>query len=443
MKKIYSTILALSVAVGLIQAQDVVYPTPNYNGRMFITGGTVHVGNGTVLDNATIEINNGKIVGVGTNITPSSNAKVIDAKGKQVYPGLILPSCDLGLKEIANGVRGSNDFSELGDFNPSVRSITAYNTDSKVINVLRANGILLASITPEGGTISGSSSVVQLDAWNWEDAAYKMDGGIHLNLPSFINRFGRRGGGGFPGFPGLGGAGQQTDPTKQALEKVEEVKSFFRQAKAYLSEGSHTNTNLKLEAVKGLFDRKQKLFVHGDQVKQMLVAIDLAKEFGFDVVVVGGSESYQIADLLKANNVAVILKEEHALPASEDDDVDQPYKTPAALQRAGVLFALNDTHDESRYRNLSYNAGTAATYGLSKEQALQAITLNSARILGIDDRTGSLEAGKDANIVISDGDLLDMRTSNVSHAIIQGREVSLDNKQRELYERYKYKYGVK
>lgn len=443
MKKIYSTILALSVAVGLIQAQDVVYPTPNYNGRMFITGGTLHVGNGTVLDNATIEINNGKIVGVGTNITPSSNAKVIDAKGKQVYPGLILPSCDLGLKEIANGVRGSNDFSELGDFNPSVRSITAYNTDSKVINVLRANGILLASITPEGGTISGSSSVVQLDAWNWEDAAYKMDGGIHLNLPSFINRFGRRGGGGFPGFPGLGGAGQQTDPTKQALEKVEEVKSFFRQAKAYLSEGSHTNTNLKLEAVKGLFDRKQKLFVHGDQVKQMLVAIDLAKEFGFDVVVVGGSESYQIADLLKANNVAVILKEEHALPASEDDDVDQPYKTPAALQRAGVLFALNDTHDESRYRNLSYNAGTAATYGLSKEQALQAITLNSARILGIDDRTGSLEAGKDANIVISDGDLLDMRTSNVSHAIIQGREVSLDNKQRELYERYKYKYGVK
>ena len=443
MKKIYSTILALSVAVGLIQAQDVVYPTPNYNGRMFITGGTVHVGNGTVLDNATIEINNGKIVGVGTNITPSSNAKVIDAKGKQVYPGLILPSTDLGLKEIANGVRGSNDFSELGDYNPSVRSITAYNTDSKVINVLRANGILLASVTPEGGTISGSSSVVQLDAWNWEDAAYKMDGGIHLNLPSFINRFGRRGGGGFPGFPGLAGAGQQTDPTKQALEKVDEVKAFFRQAKAYLSEGTHTSTNLKLEAVKGLFDRKQKLFVHGDQVKQMLVAIDLAKEFGFDVVVVGGSESYQIADLLKANNIAVILKEEHSLPASEDDDVDQPYKTPAALQHAGVLFALNDTHDESRYRNLSYNAGTAATYGLTKEQALQAITLNSAKILGIDDRTGSLEAGKDANIVISEGDLLDMRTSTVSHAIIQGREVSLDNKQKELYERYKYKYGVK
>jgi imidazolonepropionase-like amidohydrolase len=443
MKKIYSTILALSVAVGLIQAQDVVYPTNHYNGRLFITGGTVHVGNGTVLQNATIEVNNGKIVNVGTGINPSGGAKVVDAKGKQVYPGLILSSTDLGLKEIGAGVRGSNDFAELGEYNTSVRSITAYNTDSKVINVLRSNGILLASVTPEGGTISGSSTVVQLDAWNWEDAAYKMDAGIHVNLPSFINRFGRRGGGGFPGgFPGVGGAAQ-ADPTKQALDKVEEIKSFFRQAKAYLGESTHANTNLKLEAVKGLFDKKQKLFVHGDQVKQMLVAIDFVKEFGFDVVVVGGSESYQIADLLKANNIAVILRDEHALPATEDDDVDQPYKTPAMLQQAGVLFALNDTHEEGRYRNLSYNAGTAATYGLTKEQALQAITLNAAKVLGVDDRTGSLEVGKDANIVISDGDLLDMRTSNVSHAFIQGREISLDNKQKELYERYKFKYGFK
>ena len=183
--------------------------------------------------------------------------------------------------------------------------------------------------------------------------------------------------------------------------------------------------------------------MHGDQVKQMLVAIDFAKEFGFDVVIVGGSESFQIADLLKANNIAVILREEHALPASADDDVDQPYKTPATLQKAGVLFALNDTHDESRYRNLSYNAGTAATYGLTKEEALQAITLNTAKILGIADKTGSLETGKDANIVISDGDLLDMRTSNVTHAFIRGREISLDNKQKELYDRYRFKYGIK
>jgi imidazolonepropionase-like amidohydrolase len=175
----------------------------------------------------------------------------------------------------------------------------------------------------------------------------------------------------------------------------------------------------------------------------MLIAIDFAKEFGFDVVIVGGSESFQIADLLKENNIAVILQQLHELPAMEDDDVDQPYKTPAQLQKAGVLFALNDAHDESRYRNLMFNAGTAVAYGLTKEQALQAITLNSAKILGIDDRTGSIEAGKDANIVISNGDILDMRTSIVTNVFIQGRPVSLENKQTQLYERYMIKYGLK
>ena len=160
-------------------------------------------------------------------------------------------------------------------------------------------------------------------------------------------------------------------------------------------------------------------------------------------MIVGGSESYQIADLLKANNISVILGQEHELPALDDDDVDQPFKTPAALQKAGVLFALNDNDANTRYRNLSYNAGTAATYGLTKEQALEAITLSAAKILGIDDKTGSLEVGKDANIVVSDGDILDMKSSTVTNALIQGRQVSLDNKQKQLYERYKYKYSIK
>ena len=444
MKKIFSNIAALLLLTGFVQAQETVYPAKDAKGKTYITNGTVHVGNGTVLENATIEVSDGKIVKISSGGSAPSGDKVFDAKGKHVYPGLILPSTDLGLKEIASGVRGSNDFSELGDYNSSVRSIVAYNTDSKFINLLKANGILLASITPEGGVISGSSSVVQLDAWNWEDASYKMDAGIHVNMPSFIARGGRRGG--FPeGFPGGfgGGAGRGGDPLKAAFDKVEEIKAFFNEAKAYNQESSHKETNLKLEAVKGLFDKKQKLFVHGDQVKQMLLAIDFVKEFGFDVVIIGGSESYQIADLLKQNNIAVILGEEHALPAMEDDDVDQPYKTPAVLQKAGVLFALNDTHSTSRYRNLSFNAGTAATYGLTKEQALQAITLNAAKILGVDDRTGSLEVGKDANIVICDGDILDMKSSNVSNAFIQGRQVSLDNKQKQLFERYKYKYGIK
>jgi imidazolonepropionase-like amidohydrolase len=430
---------ALTLLISLsVRAQDDVYPAPAYKGKLYITGGTIHIGNGQVIEGGTIAVDNGKIVQVGQNITvpagAGSEVKIVDAKGRQIYPGLILPVTDLGLKEIANGVRGSNDYEELGDLNPSVRAIVAYNTDSKIINTLKGNGILLASVTPQGGTISGSSSVVQLDAWNWEDAAYRMDGAMHLHMPSFIvrpRRFGRRAG---PEAP--------SDPVKEALAKVDEMKKFFREAKGYLQTSPHKETNLKFEAVKGLFSKQQKLFVHGDQVKQMLVAVDFAKEFGFDVVIVGGSESWLIAPLLKANNIAVILGQQHALPTTEDDDFDQPYKTPALLQKAGVLFALNDDHDEARYRNLMFNAGTAAAYGLTKEQALQAVTLNTARILGIDDRTGSLEAGKDANIVISSGDLLDMRTSIVEHAYIQGREVGLDNKQTQLYHRYMHKYGL-
>jgi len=442
MKKSFFITGCLLLAAVFGQAQEDVYPVPAFTGVFYITNATIHVGNGQVIEGGSIKVSNGKIEAIGANVSPQGDAKVYDAKGKQVYPGLILPVTDLGLKEVANGVRGANDYQEIGDYNPSIRSIVAYNTDSKVINTLKANGILLAGVTPQGGTISGSSSVVQLDAWNWEDAAYKMENGIHLNMPSFLPRFGRRGGGG-GGRRGLGIDLPETDPIKLALEKTEEIKAFFREAKAYLQEGAHKETNLKYEAVKGLFDKKQKLFVHGDQVKQMLVAIDFVKEFGFDVVIVGGAESWQIAPLLKQNNIAVILQQEHSLPAMEDDDVDQPYKTPAMLKKAGVLFALNDEHDEARYRNLMFNAGTAAAYGLGKEGALEAITLNAAKILGVDDRTGSLEAGKDANIVISEGDILDMKSSIITDCFIQGRKVSLDNKQKQLNERYKYKYGLK
>ena len=439
MKKIIWSCL-LSIALLPAGAQEVVYPAKEFKGKTFITNGTIHVGNGTVIENGTVVISNGKITSVGAGAgSPGSDARVIDAKGKHVYPGLILANTDIGLKEIANGVRASNDYTELGEFNSNIRAITAYNTDSRVMAVLRSNGILLASVAPQGGSVSGSSTIVQLDAWNWEDAAYQMDAGMHITLPSFISRGGGRRFAGFPGFPGAGGA----DAGKSALEKVEEIKSFFRQAKAYIQEPVHSNVNLKLEAMRPLIEKKQKLFVHGDQIKQMLIAIDFAKEFGVDVVIVGGSESFQIADLLKANNISVILDQCLNLPATEDDDIDQPFKTPAALQKAGVLYCISDDDANTRYRNLSYNAGIAATFGLTKEEALSAITLNAAKILGVEGKTGSIEVGKDANIVVSEGDLLDMKSSTVTDALIQGRQISLDNKQKQLYERYKYKYSLK
>jgi imidazolonepropionase-like amidohydrolase len=435
MKKLI--ILLTFFITATVSAQENVYPVKESKGLVFITNGTVHVGNGQVIENCTIKINGSKIVEVGANIAiPADDVKVFDAKGKHVYPGLILASSQLGLVEV-NSVRATVDHTEIGTMNPSIRSIVAYNTDSKVINTLKSNGILLANIVPQGGTVRGSSSVVQLDAWNWEDALYNADGGMHLNMPSLFFRPSP-----FAAFLGLPETRNAADFVKEGLARIEEIKSFFREAKMYHKETNHNAVNLKFEATKKLFDKKQKLFVHCDIVKEMLVAVDFAKEFGFEVVIVGGSESFLIPDLLKQNNIAVILAQRHSLPTTPDDDIDLPYKSATYLQNAGVLYAINDEDGQTRGRNLPFNAGTAAAYGISKEQALSAITLNAAKILGVDDKTGSIEAGKDANIVISEGDILDVRTSIITHAWIQGRKVSLDDKHKQLNERYKHKYGL-
>jgi len=419
-----------------VLAQDDIYPAKPYNGLLFIKNATIHIGNGQVVENGTIEVNAGKIVRVGKDIaTPSGDVKVFDAKGKHVYPGLILSVSNLGLVEVPS-VRATSDAQEIGTINPSIRSIVAYNTDSKIINTVRSNGVLLANIVPEGGVISGSSSVVQLDAWNWEDAAYKMDAGIHFRMPALFVRPNP-----FAAFLGI--AAPAGDPVKRSLEQIDQVKATLREAQAYAKQTGVKETNLKMQAMQGLFTRKQKFYIHCDVVKEMLVAIDFVKEFDLDVVIVGGSESWQIADLLKKYNIPVIINQMHSLPTLPDDDVDQPYKTAALLQKAGVLFAINDEDGQHRGKNLPFNAGTAVAYGLSSEEALSAITLNAAKILGISDRTGSLEAGKDANIVIIEGDILDMRSSIVTMAFIQGRQVDLNNKHTQLNERYKLKYGIK
>ena len=441
MKKIILSLFSGAMFTVAI-SQETVLPTPPQKGTIVITNATVHTGNGKTIENANIVITDGKITGVGNDVAVPANATKINGQGKHVYPGLILPVSSLGLVEIS-AVRATNDAQEIGDMNPNVRSIVAYNTDSKVINTLRSNGILMANIVPQGSFLAGSSSVVQLDAWNWEDAAVKTDAGMHFYMPSLMSRGGGRFGGGGGG--GRFGPQQQnqTDPVKEGLDKIENLKVFFREAKAYLAEPTHKESNLKFEAVKGLFNRNQKFYVHANIVKQMLIALDFVKEFNFDVVIVGGSDSWQIADLLKQHNVGVVLQQAHSLPTLEDDDVDQPYKSAAALQKAGVVFSISDDDGQTRGRNLAFNAGTAAAYGLTKDEALQAITLNAAKILGVSDKAGSIEVGKDANIFISEGDIMDMKSSKVTDAFIQGRKIDLTDKHKLLNDRFNQKYNLK
>ncbi len=418
---VLSSILFVLVA----HAQETVYPAPAQTETIALTNATVHIGNGQVLNNGTVIFTNGKITSVQSGAV--SNGKIIDCSGKHIYPGVILAGSNLGLVEIS-AVRSTRDDSEEGDINPGVRSIIAYNTDSKVINTLRTNGVLLAQVEPEGGIISGTSSIVQLDAWNWEDAVYAIDNGIHVRMPRTLIRSADK---------------SADEQLKETDDKIDNLRNFFSQANAYLQDKTHPTVNIKFDAVKGLFNKSQTLYVHAELVREMMTAVEFAKEFNFKTVIVGGADSYKIAPYLKENNIPVILNEMHTLPGTQDDAVDAFYKLPAQLQQAGVLYCITDRDESNRGRNLMFNAGNAVPYGITKEQALQAITLNAAKILGIDNRTGSLEAGKDANIVVSDGDLLDIMTNNVVYAFIQGRQINLDNKQKQLNEKYKYKYNIK
>jgi imidazolonepropionase-like amidohydrolase len=398
-----------------------------------------HLGNDSVLQNAIIGIKDGKISMVAdaakSKIDYSAYEEKIDASGKHIYPGFIAPNSTLGLTEV-DAVRATQDSREVGSAMPNVRSLIAYNTDSKIIPTVRANGILLAQITPKGGMVSGTSSIVNLDGWNWEDAAYKIDDGIHINWPRLQSRRWIEEEERLSAF----------EKNKEYNKQTDELKKLFLDAKAYNDNETKEEKNLRFEAMKGLFNETQNLYIHVDQAKEIIEAINFAKSIGIKKqVIVGGKESWMITDFLKENNCAVMLNRIHDLPDRTDEDVDITFKLPYILYKAGILFCLQNEGDMEAMgtRNLPFMAGTAVAYGLNKEQALRAITLNSAKILGIDKTCGSIEIGKDATLFISSGDALDMRTNNVEKAYVKGKELDLNNDQKELYLKYKKKYGLK
>ncbi|WP_428328244.1 amidohydrolase family protein [Mucilaginibacter sp.] len=434
MNKIFLIFGGLLLSTILTYGQANISPAKAQSKPIVISGGTIHIGNGQVINNGYIAFDKGKITAIGTGAAPANaGADVIDATGKQIYPGFICPVTTLGLIEIEEGARGTVDDEETGELNPDARSIVAFNTDSKVIPTVRSNGILMAQPTPTGGIIAGQSSVVMLDAWNWEDAAYKMDMAIHMTWP--VARANGRRRAPTPGVP-------QESPAERAQKAIDAIINLFTQAKAYAEIAKPAVTNIRFEAMKGLFNGSKKLFVNAEGAKEIVQAVDFAKKFGIQEVIVGGNESYLVTEVLKENNVPVILRETQRLPDKDEDDVYLPYKLPKMLQDAGVVYGLTGI-GFWRQRNLPFEAGEAVGYGLTKEQAISMITLNNAKILGIDKTVGTLEAGKDATLFISKGDALDMISIDVQTAFIQGRNINLDNLHKQLYRKFADKYGVK
>lgn len=397
---------------------------------ILILNATAHLGNGEVIQNSAIGFVDGKITLIGDartiKIDQSAYKQVIQASGKHVYPGFIAPDTQIGLIEV-DAVRATRDDREVGKYNPNVRSIISYNTDSRVTPTIRSNGVLMAQVTPRGGVIPGQTSVVQLDAWNWEDAAYQTDGGIKLMWP---NSFSTSGWWADPG---------PTKENNKYQDGVDDVRAYFKEAQAYSLKTSHDVKNLKFEAMRSLFSKSKTLFVNVNNSMGIMDVVDFAEDFGLKIVVVGGQDAWMNADFLKERNIPVILSQTQRLPNRQDADIDQPFKTPKLLQEAGIdfCFSMGGAWEQ---RNLVFQAGQAVSYGLDYEQAVKGLTLNAAKILGIDKTTGSLEMGKDATLFISEGDALDMRTCKIETAFIQGRSVDMDNKQKALYRKYKEKY---
>lgn len=397
-----------------------------------IEGATAHLGNGEIIENSLIMFSNGKLAFVGSALMKIARmGTVINASGKHVYPGFIIANSGLGLGEI-DAVRATIDANEIGGMIPHVQSLIAYNAESKVVESVRPNGVLIGQITPRGGIISGTSSIVQFDAWNWEDAAIKINDGIHLNWPQSFSE----------GSPWRGEE-EGTKPNKDYLKEVEKIASFVLGGKNYLN-GSKAPKNLPYDALEGLFNGSINLYVHANGVKEITDVVNFCKEMGISkLIIVNGNDAYKIADLLAANKIPVIIERAHRLPNSVDDDYDLPYKTAKLLAEKGVVVAIGMEGNMERMnsRNLPFYAGTCAAFGLNKEEALKLITSNAAKILGIDAFTGTLEVGKDATLFISEGDALDMRTNKLTNAFIQGRKISLETHQTELWQRYDKKYS--
>ncbi|RUO22657.1 amidohydrolase [Aliidiomarina iranensis] len=429
MKKVIRS-LALGMAVastllaGSATANNIVPGAPQ-SAPVLLQGGTVHTVSDGVLEGADVIFADGKIVAVGNNLSAPEGARILDITGQHVYPGFIALDTTLGLVEM-EAVRATVDTNEVGNFTPEVQAHHAYNADSNVTPTILYTGITHAQIVPEGSLVRGQSSLLKLDSWNWRDGLEQSDLGIHLSWPRV----------------GLNTAWwerRSPEEQKQAQARQrEELAEIMETAEVYhgaRESGVQTRIDRRWEAMRGLFSKEKKLFVHADDRRQIEEVLAFNERHGFDLVLMGGRDAWMLADAIAAADIPVVFGSPYGLPARVDEAYDTAFSTPARLAEAGVEFAIAYPGFWD-VRNLAFAAGNAVAFGLDYDQAVAAITHAPAKILGVEDRLGSISVGKQATLIVSAGDALDHLGQRINFMFIGGREVDLTNKQKELYEKY-------
>ena len=428
-------ISSIFIIVSYLLSSDQI-PAPNQDHPILIQGGTIHTISHGILENADILFVDGKITSVGHNLDIPAEAEIIDASGQHVFPGLISAGSTLGLQEIG-AVRATRDYAEVGAVNPNVRANVSYNPDSELIPITRSNGILLALSVPRSGLISGTSSLMMLDGWTWEDATLMHPVGLHLFWPSMnIPK------------PKPGKQKEKKDKDSR-LKSIQEIDDLIQESRAYAqlkATGSPSfKHNLRLEGMLPVITGDIPMFIHANEVRQIEAAVYWAERQSVKMVLVGGKDSWRVTQLLKDREIPVIYTQTHSTPMRRFEQYDQAFITPSQLYAAGVKFCISNSESPFQtphIRNLPYHAAKAASYGLSWKEALRSITLSTAEILGVEDQVGSLEGSKDATFFIADGDILDIRTQ-VNMAFVQGRRVDLSDRHKTLYSKYRNKYKQK
>ena len=432
MIKIIFTLFLFSLGISNDQI-----PGEDQKRPIILKGGILHTVSTDIFEGYDILFSKGKIVRIEKNIMASPETDVYDVFGKHIIPGYIAPITRIGLVEIGL-VKQTRDFAERGSFNPNVKANVSYNPDSDLIPITRSNGVLVVNSVPAGGRISGQSSVMMLDGWTWEQATLKHPSGLHINWPSMRINYGAN-------------VKKSEKQQKEEIQKsIRDLDHMVRDVRAYFQRikqrsriaGERQKSDLRLESMIPFVVEKKKIFIHADEARQIKSAVEWAKKNDLKIIIVGGSDSWRLTDLLVKNNIPVVIDQVEKIPTRRFEPIHLPYKLPFLLKQAGVQFCLNTIigypHD-GNIRNLPNEAMRAAAYGLDKSEALRSITLSTAEILGVDDMIGSLDIGKDATFFISETPPMEMNPK-ILMAFIQGREVDLNNHQKMLYKKYQEKY---